>query len=243
MDDNDVAPENDVQQAGEICGVALDLDGLLYDTEPLYWQVGSQLLARRDHVFTDALQRRMMGRPGVQAMQELIEDLRLTDEPAALLEESEAIYAEMLGVDLQPMPGLFAWLAALDASGLPYGVATSSRRRFAEEILALHGLQSRLQFLLTGDDVLQGKPHPEMYLKAAAALAIEPSNMLVLEDSENGCASAVAAGAITIAIPGAHSSGHEYPGANLVADRLDDPQLLAIVAANAVRSPDRPRET
>lgn len=214
----------------EILGVALDLDGLLYDTEPLYWQVGSQLLARRSHLFTDQLQRQMMGRPGVQAMQVLIDQLNLPDDPQQLLDESDAIYAEMLSAGLQPMPGLMSWLQALEASGLPYGVATSSRRRFAEEILQRDAIRGRLQFLLTGEDVTQGKPHPEMYLKAASALQIDPSRMLVLEDSENGCAAAVAAGAVTVAIPGAHNVGHQYDGAHLVAQRLDDHRLLNLIA-------------
>ncbi|QEG40055.1 HAD family hydrolase [Roseimaritima ulvae] len=214
----------------EILGVALDLDGLLYDTEPLYWQVGSQLLARRDHVFTDQLQRQMMGRPGVQAMQVLIDQLNLPDDPQHLLDESDEIYAGILAAGLQPMPGLMTWIQALEASGLPFGVATSSRRRFAEEILQRDALRQRLQFLLTGEDVTHGKPHPEMYLKAAAALQIDPARMLVLEDSENGCAAAVAAGAVTVAIPGAHSVGHQYDGAHLVAQRLDDQRLLNLIS-------------
>ncbi|WP_153555312.1 HAD family hydrolase [Roseimaritima sediminicola] len=213
----------------EILGVALDLDGLLYDTEPLYWQVGSELLARRNHQFSDHLQRQMMGRPGVQAMQVLIDNLDLPDDPAVLLEESDEIYAGILADGLQPMPGLTRWLTELERSEIPYGVATSSRRRFAETILGRDAVREQLAFLLTGEDVTHGKPHPEMYQKAAAELDIDPASMLVLEDSENGCAAAVAAGAITVAIPGEHTVGHRYDGAHLIAERLDDPRLLKLI--------------
>lgn len=233
MDDNVDTPGNGQRPARTLQGVALDLDGLLFDTEPLYWQVGSQLLDRRGHRFTDQLQRRMMGRPGVQAMQVLIDALQLTDLPETLLEESNDLYAEMLTQGVTPMRGLLPWFDALEASGLPFGVATSSLHRFADQILRQNGLRDRIQFLLTGEDVRKGKPDPEMYLLAAKTLGIDPANMLVLEDSENGCAAAVAAGSVAVAIPGVHCEGHSYPGAHLVADGLDDARLLGLLTTKA----------
>ncbi len=79
--------------------------------------------------------------------------------------------------------------------------------------------------MLTGDDVVNGKPHPEMYLKAAAAMSIDAGNMLVLEDSGNGCAAAVAAGAQTVAIPSKYTKSIRFDGAILIADSLLDERL------------------
>jgi len=133
----------------------------------------------------------------------------------------------LLGGGLQPMPGFETLVATLQRGAFPYGVATSSRRHFAEQILRRDALLDQLAFLLTGDDVQRGKPHPEMYAQAAARLQIPASSLLVLEDSENGCAAAVAAGAIAVAVTGEHVSGHVFPGAALQVHRLDDPRLLA----------------
>jgi HAD superfamily hydrolase (TIGR01509 family) len=210
-----------------IAGVALDLDGLLYDTEPLYFRVGTEVLARRQKTFDMALQKKMMGRPGLEAIAQMVRHHDLPDDPQTLLEESEAIYAGLLRSELQPMPGLETLVAVLEAAAFPFGVATSSRRHFAEQILRRDALLDRLAFLLTGDDVQRGKPHPEMYRKAADRLEITASSMLVLEDSENGCAAAVAAGAIAVAVTGEHVGGHTFPGAALQVRRLDDPRLLA----------------
>lgn len=229
MDDKRSTFDSEPTGATAIRGVALDLDGLLYDTEPLYWQVGQQLLMRRGHHFTDQLQRQMMGRPGVQAMQVLIDALHLPDSPTALLEESESLYAGILETGLQPMPGLQHLQQRLLARRLPFGVATSSRRRFADLILQRDGLADRLSFLITGDDVNLGKPDPEIYLMAAAQLGILTHQMLVLEDSENGCAAALAAGAVTVAIPGQHSSDHDFTGVHLVATSLRDPRLYELL--------------
>ena len=209
-----------------IRGVALDLDGLLYDTEPLYWRVGTTLLQRRGLEFTEQLQMQMMGRPGLQAISVMVQFHDLPDTPDALLAESDEIYAGMLATELHAMPGLDTLVRQLHQARLPFGVATSSRRRFAEHILQRDRLIDRLVFLLTGEDVTHGKPHPEMYQLAAQRLGIPASEMLVLEDSANGCAAAVAAGAITVAVPGAHSQAHNFDGAALQAVALDDPRLL-----------------
>lgn len=223
-------PDFDSRPPRPILGVALDLDGLLYDTEPLYFRVGTELLARRNKVFDATLQKKMMGRPGVQAMEQMVQHHALPDDPDELLRESEEIYGALLVSGLQPMPGLQVLLDALSGSALPFGVATSSRRHFAETILRRDGIIERIEFLLTGDDVQFGKPHPEMYQKAAQRLEISTESMLVLEDSENGCASAVAANAITVAVAGSHVEGHSFPGAALQIERLDDERLLAWIS-------------
>ncbi len=57
----------------QIAGVALDMDGLLFDTEKLYWQVGDTVLRQRGHRFTAELQQRMMGRVGVSSIQQIID--------------------------------------------------------------------------------------------------------------------------------------------------------------------------
>ncbi len=206
------------------------MDGLLFDTERLYWTVGDTLLRRRGARFCDELQARMMGRVGLAAIAEMVEFHDLTDSPEELLRESDELYGGMLADQLEPMPGLGRWIGQLQSSGLPFGLATSSRRMFVDVILASTDWASSLAFILTGDDVTHGKPHPEMYLKAAARMSIPASQMLVLEDSGNGTAAAVAAGAITVSIPSVHTRGQVFTGASLVADSLSDPRLEAMLS-------------
>jgi HAD superfamily hydrolase (TIGR01509 family) len=214
----------------DIRGVALDMDGLLFDTEKLYWTVGDTMLIRRGKRYCHDLQQRMMGRVGVNAMNQMKEFHQLDDRPEDLLIESEQLYQEQLSAGVDPMPGLSEWIEILINNGVPFGLATSSRRRFVDVIFENINWREALSFVLTGDDVEHGKPNPEMYLNAASKFSIEPKHMLVLEDSQNGCAAAVAAGAITVAIPNAHTAGQNFTGTALVADSLADPRLHALVA-------------
>lgn len=221
-----------------IRGVALDMDGLLFDTEGLYWEVGDEVLRRRGHRYSKPLQQRMMGRVGLAAIDQMIQFHRLDDAAEDLLYESDELFAKKLAAGAPAMPGLNEWIGLLKSLGLPFGLATSSRRKFVEVLFAEIEWKSALHFLLTGDDVTNGKPDPEMYLKAADALSIEPAEMLVLEDSGNGCAAAVAAGALTVAIPSDHTRDQDFSGAALVADSLTDPNLWDLVRSAAARSPD-----
>lgn len=228
-------PNAEKQTRPEIRGVALDMDGLLFDTERIYYHVGEIVLQRRGHRFSNELQLRMMGRVGVNAIAEMIAWHRLEDDPDELLEESNVVYAELLLEQLRPMPQLDPWMQQLIASGLPFGLATSSQRRFVDMILPTTSWHDRLSFVLTGNDVTHGKPHPEMYLLAAGAMQISPSEMLVLEDSGNGAAAAIAAGAVTVAIPNEHTRGAAFEGVELVADSLGDPRLWNMLPSRPLR--------
>ncbi len=216
-----------------IRGVAFDMDGLLFDTESIYWQVGQTVLSRRGFEFTRILQQKMMGRVGVAALTEMVRHHSLTDSPEQLLAESDEVYAQLIVGGVQPMPGIDRLMSVLRAKSIPFGVATSSQRKFAEQILGAMPWYDQLRFVLTGDDVVHGKPHPEIYQRAASALQIDTQLMLVLEDSANGCKSAVAAGATTIAVPNECTREHGFDGVFAVAESLDDPVILKLFESPA----------
>jgi HAD superfamily hydrolase (TIGR01509 family) len=205
--------------------VVFDLDGLMFNTEELYDQTGSQVLGRRGHEFTDELRQQMMGRPGRDALQIMIEMHGLDDTVDALIRESDEVFLALLDAHLAPMPGLVDLLLRLEAVGRPKAIATSSRRSVVQRMLDKFAFPPRFEFVLTAEDVTRGKPDPEVFLTAAKRLGVEPREMLVLEDSQNGCRAAVAAGAIAVAVPSGHSHRHDFTGAALVADSLADARI------------------
>jgi HAD superfamily hydrolase (TIGR01509 family) len=213
-----------------IRGVAFDLDGLLVNTEELYQHVGSELLRRRGRTFEADLLDRMMGRPQQVSLQIMIDWHGLTDTIETLAGETREIFVDLLDTRLAPMPGAALLLEQMVQRGLPRGVATSSGPDFAHDVLSRVGLRDRFGFVLTSADVTHGKPHPEIYERAAERLGVAPAEMLVLEDSENGCRAAVASGAVVVAVPGGHSRRHDFTGARFVADSLADPRIARLLA-------------
>ena len=219
----------DSSDRSPIRGVAFDLDGLLVNTEELYQHVGAELLARRGRTFEPDLLDRMMGRPQQVSLQIMIDWHGLTDTIETLAGETREIFVDLLDTRLAPMPGAALLLEQMVQRGLPRGVATSSGPDFAHDVLSRVGLRDRFGFVLTSADVTHGKPHPEIYERAAERLGVAPAEMLVLEDSENGCRAAVASGAVVVAVPGGHSRRHDFTGARFVADSLADPRIARLL--------------
>jgi HAD superfamily hydrolase (TIGR01509 family) len=207
--------------------VVFDLDGLMFNTEDVYWIVGTRLMERRGYAYTRELADAMMGRPPQAAFDVMIRWYSLADAWESLAVESEAIYIGLLDEHLAPMPGLMELLDTLEREGLPKAICTSSSRRTLEAVLSRFSLEPRFQFTLTADDILHGKPNPEIYLKAARRFDLRPDEMLVLEDSQTGCRAAAAAGAYVVAVPGEHSVQHDFGVASLVVSSLADPRLYA----------------
>ncbi len=209
--------------------VVFDLDGLMFNTEELYQEVGAELLRRRGYEFTQQLLDQMMGRPSHIALQIMIDTHTLRATVGELLAETDEIFPEILKARLAPMPGLVELLAALEKNQIPKGIATSSRRSFVDRVLGVFGFSPRFSPILTSEDITEGKPHPEIYLKAAAKLGLPAGEILVLEDSQNGCRAAVAAGAVAVAVPGDHSRRHDFSGAALIADTLADRRIYELL--------------
>lgn len=209
--------------------VIFDMDGLMFNTEEVYTSVGTELLRRRGHQFTSELKDAMMGLRPQPTFEKMIAWCGLDDTWDRLAEESNTIFLDLLSKHLEMMPGLSELLDALEAAGIPKAIATSSDRRLARACLVPFDLEHRFEFLLTAADVEHGKPHPEIYLTAAERLGVAPQQALVLEDSENGCKAAAAAGTLTVAVPGDHSRRHDFSMADLVIDSLADPRLYEVL--------------
>jgi beta-phosphoglucomutase-like phosphatase (HAD superfamily) len=212
-----------------IRAVVFDLDGLMFDTEALFFRAASEVLESRGKRFTPEIMRAMIGRRSAEVAGAL-KTMAGLDEPVEKIQAEirERFNAEV-DTAVHPTPGLFVLLDRLDRGRLPAAVATSSGRSYADRLLIRHGLADRFAFVLTSEDVTRGKPDPEIYLKAADRFGVPSPALLVLEDSPAGLAAARAAGAFAVGIPHEHSPAEALHSANLIVPRLDDPTLIALV--------------
>ena len=205
--------------------VVFDMDGLMFNTEEIYTLVGAELMRRRGHEFTDELKDAIMGLRPQPTFETMIRWHGLDDTWEEMAAESNRIFVGLLDERLAPLPGLLELLDWLEKAGIPKAIGTSSGRDLLGEVFRRFDLRARFQFILTAEDIANGKPHPEIYLTAAGRFGLDSRQILVLEDSQNGCRAAAAAGAFTVAVPGDHSRGHDFSSASLVVDSLEDPRL------------------
>jgi len=213
--------------------VVFDLDGLMFNTEGLYQQVGSEVLRRRGREFTADLINQMMGRQAHRALQLMIDYHQLEDTVETLAAESMEIMFGLLPEQLAPMLGLMQLLDSLEAANVPKGIATSSSRAFVTRVLDQFELAPRFAFILSGEDIEHGKPAPDVYLLAAKKHGVQPAETMVLEDSQIGCQAAVAAGTYAIAVPEGQSAQHNFDGVQLVADSLADRRIYAALGLDS----------
>lgn len=212
-----------------IRAVVFDFDGLMVNTEEVFHLTGHELVRRRGKVATQELFNAMMGRRAREAFAAMIDIMKLTDTIDDLQVESESVFDALLETKLRTMPGLLELLNLIEARQIPKGVATSSERKYLHRMLGHFDLLHRFPMQLTAEDVTHGKPHPEIYLKAAERIGVQPHEMLVLEDSHNGTKAAAAAGAHIISVPHEHSQHHDFSSAKHVATSLIDPVILELL--------------
>lgn len=220
----------DTLPARPIRAIAFDLDGLIFNTEHVFAIAARQLFESRNQAMPDDIIRRMMGRRPPEGMWILKEALGVDDSVETVQEECSERFLGLLDEHLQPMPGVFELFTLLEERGLPKAVATSSPLRFLDNLMGrFDGLFERFEFALTAENVGQGKPNPEIYLKAAGRLGVKPDEMLVFEDSEAGTNAGSAAGAFVISVPHEHSRYHDFSNASRIADTLRDPLITDVL--------------
>lgn len=219
-----------------IHAVVFDFDGLMFNTQQLYVQVGHELLRRRGREFSRDLLDRMLGRTARDALQIMIDAHGLAVNVTDLVREAEELIGRMIESQLAPKPGLFDLLSVLRRVGYPLAIATSSGRGLVERVLGRFNLGAVFREVLGAEDVVHGKPHPEIYTTAALRLQLAPVELLVFEDSGTGCAAAVAAGANVIAVPDEHSLNDDFKGSLLVAESLRDPAIYSLLGLDAAPS-------
>ena len=185
-----------------LSAVLWDMDGLLVDSEPLWTVAEVELAARLGGDFTDELKAAIVGTRLEVAVPTILRWYDADVGPEAVAETSAWLLArmvELFAVDLPLLPGVAGLLASLRDAGVPQALVSSSYRVLVDAVLA-HGI-GPFDVTVAGDDVGQGKPHPEPYLTAAARLGVDPRACVVVEDSPAGVAAGEAAGCAVVAVP------------------------------------------
>lgn len=186
----------------EIHGLLIDMDGLLLDTERLSGKCWQEAEQQTGHFMPEGCYHSLIG----LSMARIRERLQVVMDPDcdvdAFLEVAGRLYTEaLMNAPVPVKPGAEAFLQYLEERSIPRCLATSTGRRLCDHKLGSSGLARFLPERVCGDEVAQGKPEPDIYLKAAGQIGLPPAGLLVLEDSENGLRAAMAAGCRTAHIP------------------------------------------
>jgi len=229
----DPRPSNPAERRGELQAVLFDMDGLLVDSEPLWFEVEHSVMVRLGGEWTEDDQRALVGGSLHRSVSYL---LSRASRPATHNEVADWLIGGMAGLladrEVAVMPGAIDLLAEVRAAGIPRVLVTSSERVIMDAVLAsLASHHVTFTGTVCGADIVRPKPHPEPYQRAAALIGADGRRCVALEDSPNGVESALAAGCVTVAVPGV-ATVEPRPGLTVVTSLADiDLALLDTLVA------------
>lgn len=176
------------------------MDGLLVDSEPLWFQAESAVMERLDGTWGHGDQDVLVGGSMSTTVAYLLSKGTRPAEPAAVARWLLDAMVDLIRSQPVPvLPGVLELVAEVQAAGVPYALVTSSEPQIVDAVLAK--LDVDFPVIVCAADVSHAKPDPEGYLLAAAKLGAEPRRAIALEDSFNGVGAAEAAGFRTVAVP------------------------------------------
>lgn len=177
------------------------MDGILVNSEPLWFEAETEVMARLGGTWADGDQQLLVGGSMTVTVAYLLGKASRAVDPAVVERWLVDSMATLLTSGPLPvMPGARELVAQIARAGLPHALVTSSEPEIMDAVLA--GFGASFPVTVCAGDVSACKPDPEGYLLAAAKLAVDPRRCLVLEDSPNGVAAAEAAGCLAVAVPG-----------------------------------------
>jgi HAD superfamily hydrolase (TIGR01509 family) len=209
-----------------------DMDGLLLDTERLSRATMIEVMTAMGYPMTEAIFARLIGVPVDANRAQLAAEFGEDFDYDLMRERQAALNLQRYGLARPLRPGAREVLETVSDMGIPSAIATSSLREKTLSYLTHSGLLPHFDAVVTRDDVARGKPFPDLYLAAAAALDQPPGACLALEDSHSGVRAAHAAGVPVIMVPDLLPATEEIRALALaVADDLDQVRGWLMAAA------------
>ena len=208
--------------------VIFDMDGVLVDSEPLGMEAMRRVMARHGVAYTEADNNEFLGRTTPETCRVLKARHRLDADEADLARHYVEILLELIRQQPRPMPGIPDVLVKLEVAGYRLALASSADPEVITANTRALEIAHFFEIAVSGTEVAQGKPAPDIFLETARRLRLAPAQCLVVEDSRNGLLAAKAAGMTCAVVPCASTRHHDFGEADHRLGAL--PELLILLS-------------
>lgn len=211
-------------------GVIFDMDGVLADSEPVYFQALNTVLAVYGKSITAEQHRQTMAHGVQEAWTAIIGAVGLHEPIDNLIAAYDAELVRALPLIRQALPGVEQLIQEIRGRGIPIGLASSSLPQWIDGLLSGIGLLESFDAKVSASMVARTKPAPDIYLLAAQRIGVEPERCIAIEDTPTGLKAARAAGMLATQVRSASTAFPPLPEADLVLDSLLDFDLSLLDA-------------
>jgi HAD superfamily hydrolase (TIGR01509 family) len=211
--------------------VVFDLDGVLWDGEPLYHEAFNVVLEPYGYSVTSEDYVNIIGHSVEAAWGWVLNNFKIREDPEKFLRRYNEAVLELLAQPVEPLPGVRELLAELRSRGLPIGLASASLRQWVNATIRGLHIENAFDATVSASEVEHSKPAPDLYLAAAEKLGIPPGDCLAVEDTGAGIAAAKAAGMFAVQVRASSTALPPLEQADLVIDDYSEFDLSLLDGA------------
>jgi HAD superfamily hydrolase (TIGR01509 family) len=210
--------------------VLFDMDGVIVDTEPLHYQAYHKMFEEVRIDVDEDLYASFTGQSTINITKRLVDYFNLDVTPEYLVSLKRKHYKDLFdNGSLDLIEGVLERIKDYYANGLTLVVASSASMPGINQIFERFDLNQYFSGKFSGADLEKSKPHPEIFLKAAASTGFNKSECMVIEDSTNGIEAAHAAEIFCVGFKSPHSSNQDYSKADMVISNFEEISYSKIV--------------
>lgn len=201
--------------------VIFDMDGVIIDSEPIHLDVDLQVMNELGCDITHKELEKYVGTTNEYMIADLKEKYNLSQSVEEIVEYKVNMSTKkIIEADIEPIEGIRELLINLKNKNMKTAIASSSPKNVIEIIVSKFKLEDYFDYLLSGEEVENGKPAPDVYIETAKKLGIAPNECTVIEDSRNGVIAAKAAGMKCIGFKNINSGNQDLSKADLIVDSI-----------------------
>lgn len=202
--------------------VIFDMDGVIADSEPTYLEAINVMLAPTGRRMSEQQYEEIIGSSVKTTWDTILSTFGLEGDMGEYIRRYDQTLIKLLRRPRPPLPGVRELLAELHRLRLPAALATSSLKAWADALLEATGLEGAFDAVVWREMVDRAKPAPDLFLRAAELVEVEPARCIVLEDTAPGLEAAKVAGMLAIQVRSASTALPPQPHADFVLDSLKD---------------------